>query len=135
MPGLPNPQVGGDLQRARLAQVFLDDEVEEHLADAVLPALLEDAAHLARLELDARHCLEVLAEHRGPGPERDDEDENEDSGDREEGHSREALHLEERRRIHTPSRPGRLVGRIADSLLFSTMITRERDAYFPYVIR
>ena len=125
----------GYLKRPGLAQVFLDDEVEEHLAHAVLPARLEDAAHLARFELDARHGLEVLAEHRGPGPERDDEDEKEDSREREEDQSREPPHLEEGRRVHTPSRPGRLAGRIADSLLFSIHDTAKRGVYFPNEIR
>ena len=125
----------GNLKRPGLPEVFLDDEVEKHLAHAVLPAVLVDAAHLARLELDAGHRLEVLAEHGCPGPERDKEDEKEDSREREEDESHEPLHLEKGRRVHTPSRPGRVAGRIADSLLFSIHDTAKRDVYFPNEIR
>ena len=42
--GLARAQLGRNLERTRLPQVFLDDEVEEELAHAVLPLGLEDAA-------------------------------------------------------------------------------------------
>src|SRR4051794_21777977 len=45
-----------------LLQIFADDQVEKHLAHAVLPVLVERAFHVRRLQLDARHLLEVLAE-------------------------------------------------------------------------
>ena len=107
----------GNLQRPGLAQVFLDDEVEEHLAHAVLSAVLEHAWHLPRLELDARHRLEVLAEHGGPGTERDEEDEKEDARERKEDQPLVSPRTSKRDDgFIAPSRPGRLAGRISDSL-------------------
>ncbi|HET7436336.1 MAG TPA: hypothetical protein VFN10_16620 [Thermoanaerobaculia bacterium] len=64
-------------------QILADDQVEEHLAHAVAAALGVDAADVRRLELDAGHRLQILAEHHRARAERHDQNRQQDDGENE----------------------------------------------------
>src|SRR4051794_9611318 len=76
-------------------QILANDQVEEELPHAIRTALAIDAANIRRLEPDAGHRLEVLAENDRARTERDDEDEQQDDGESDRHRGRKRLDLKE----------------------------------------